>query len=384
MYKFIYIAIILLSEISCQDKSNIIHQGKNLSEHCDVEIDTMCISIENSSGEGNFYFKDSVITFVDVITCKFYDINLHGQLIESYFGKGRGRNEIRALRYAYPIENDPLNRGIMVDNNNMITIFDTKNKNINYSKRIDFGWSDRRSRRNQYKHPNVYNIAEFTDLGVSFYLDSDSMVMIPVNIVNRLTSTPDRIESDRYNKGAIFGKLNLATMKVEKVMGRFPEIFQNRPMPDMESFQYLISNGLLYVNHAVDSLIYVYKYPDELQYTIGYECSEINRNYTSTKLIEQNETFNEDIQHVGLNSGLILCSENSTLCRTYIKSTATGEAGMQIYDNNNNLIADVNMPAYFKLLGYKGGYYYGVRLISMENLETTDIVLYRIKIKLSN
>jgi len=379
--KFVCFVAILLGIVSCKEETNVMHIGENFSEPYHVQIDTIRISLEKSSGIGNFYYKDSVITFVDVISCTFYDMDLHGQLIDSYFGKGRGKNEINVMMYAYPIENDPLNRGIMVDQNNLITIFDRKNKNINYTKRIDFGWENKQRKYKQYKSPGVYNIAEFTDFGVSFYLDSDSILIFPVNIVNRMTNTPDRIENKRYKEGAILGKLNLSTMEVESVVGKFPEIYKHKPMPDMESFQYTISNGLLYVNHAVDSLIYVYKDTDNLQYTIGYECLGIDRNYTSSKMIDQNKTFNNDILHVGLNSGLIFCSENNTLCRTYMKSTATGESGLQIY-RNNNLVADVEMPVYFKLLGYKKGYYYGARLIPLEDFDNTYLILYKIKIDL--
>lgn len=115
---------------------------------------------------GNFYFKDSIITFVDAINCTFYDLNLHGQLIESYFGKGHGDNEIRAIMYAFPIENDPLNRGVIVDNDYLITIFDRKNRRIDYTTKIDFGKVNKR--HNQYKSPSLYQIVDFTDFGVSF------------------------------------------------------------------------------------------------------------------------------------------------------------------------------------------------------------------------
>lgn len=379
MHKFICIVVMLILGASCEEENNIIHIGENHLKRYIVEIDTMRVNLENSSGMGNFYMKDSIITFVDAISCTFYDLNLHGQLIESYFGKGRGENEIRTIMYAYPIENDPLNRGIIVDNDYLVTIFDRKNRKIDYCKKINFGKINKR--RNQYQSPGLYQIVDFTDFGMSFYLDTDSLLIFPINIDNRMTATPDKIDNKRYEKGAILGKLNLSTMEVEGVMGRFPEFYKHNPMPHMEFFQYVISDGLLYVDHAVDSLIYVYKYPDDLQYTIGYECYGIDRDYTSTKIIDQNEIFKDDVQHVGLNSGLILCSENNTLCRTYMKNVATGESGLQIY-KDNNLIADVEIPAYFKLLGYKDRYYYGTCLIPAEDLDCTYLTLYRIKIDL--
>lgn len=377
MNRSVYIVIMWLLCVSCGKKAGIIHLGENHSGHYNVEIDTMYVSAEHLSGMGNFYFKDSVITFVDAISCTFYDIDLAGQITGCYFGKGRGENEIRALMFAYPIENDPLNRGVMVDNDNIVTIFDTKNKRIDYSKKMDFGWENRP--HDQYRSPSLYNISSFTDFGVSYYLDSDSVFIFPVNIVNRKTKTPDRIEDKRYEEGAIWGELNLSTMKVEGVRGRFPEIYKAQPRPHMEFFQYTCSNGLIYVNHGVDSLIYVYKYPDDLQYTIGYECSDIDRNYTSARTIDYGDTFKKDLQHVGMNTGLLFCAGNRTLCRTYIKSAATGASGMQLY-KNNDLIADVEMPSYFKLLGYKDGYYYGARFIPVEDLETTSLVLYKIKL----
>ena len=381
MYKFVCFVIILFLSVSCKEECNVIHMGENHSKRYNVEVDTMCINVGNSSGMGNFYFKDSIITFVDAINCTFYDLNLHGQLIKSYFGKGHGDNEIRAIMYAFPIENDPLNRGVIVDNDYLITIFDRKNRRIDYTTKIDFGKVNKR--HNQYKSPSLYQIVDFTDFGVSFYLDSDSLLIFPVNVDDHVAVRSDRIDNERYEAGAIFGKLNLSTMKVEHVVGRFPEIYKHKPMPHMEFFQYAISNGLLYVNHAVDSLIYVYKHPDDLQYTIGYECSGIDRNYTSTKSIDQNESFESDMQHVGFNSGLLFCFENNTLCRTYIKSAETGESGLQIY-KNNDLITDVEMPSYFKLLGYKDGYYYGVRLIPIEDLDSTYLILYRLKINLDH
>lgn len=375
--KFICFVVILLLGISCKERSNIIHIGENLSKYYHVEIDTICVNIENSTGMGNFYFVDTVITFVDAINCTFYDMNLDGRLIASYFGKGRGKNEINVMLYAYPIENDSLNRGVIVDQNDLITIFDRKNKNILYSRKIDFNKVDKR--HDQYKSSSLYKIAEFTALGMSFYLDSDSTLIFQVNVDKRRTRQPDRINNKRYKDGAILGKLNLSTMKVEEVIGKFPEIYKYKPMAHLEFFQYTIFNDLLYVDHAVDSLIYVYKYPDDLQYTIGYECFGIDRNYTSSKEIDYGDAFKNDFQHVGVNSGLIYCSENNTLCRTYVRNAGTGESGMQIY-KNNNLIADVGMPAYFKLLGYRNGYYYGARLIPEEDLESTNLVLYKIKL----
>ena len=362
--------------ISCNNSEQILHKGER-RVNASVGIDTMVVNVPRISGYGNFYIKDSVITYVDVMTCTFFDFSLKGELIDKYFGKGKGRNELPAVMFAYPIENDPNGRCIIVDNSNVISVFNLKDKKIKRYGALDFGWNDKI--KGDYASPSLYNIAGFTDLSVSFYLTPDSKILFPVSIVNRRTSSPNEIERVRYKEGAIWGELNLKTMKVESVVGQFPDIYRQEPMPHLELFDYTMIADTIYASHAVDSLIYVYKYPDKLLYTIGYECSDINREYTHTTVLDYGNTFKKDFTKVGVNSELIYCKENKTLCRTYIKSTSTGKAGLQIY-RNNNLIADVDVPAFFKLLGYRDGYYYGVSYVPIEQTEGTSLIFYKLKI----
>lgn len=63
-----------------------------------VEIDTLMVSLEHASGMGNYFMRDSVITFVDAKTCVFYDIDLNGNIMGSYFRRGNGKNEIPSVK----------------------------------------------------------------------------------------------------------------------------------------------------------------------------------------------------------------------------------------------------------------------------------------------
>ena len=338
----------------------------------------MLIPLELSSGYGNYYMVDSTITFVDAVTCVFYDFDLNGNLINQYFRKGNGKNEIPSLSYSYPIENDSLHRSVIIDNSNGVCIFDRRSKEIQPRKIADFGWTEKAHQT--YRSTSMYNFSFFTDFGVSFYLDSDSTLIFQANIVNRNTKSPEDVESDRYTDGAIFGKLYLNTMKVVDVFGHFPEIYKTSPTPHLEFFQYAIAEDKMYVNHTVDSLIYVYQLPDKLLYTMGYECKDIDRNYSVSRKIDNSTLFEKDLQHVGFNTGLRFIPDSDILCRTYIKSAKNGETGMQIY-KGHDLVADVAVPAFFNFLGYFDGYYYGSSYIPIENDESTTITIYRLKIK---
>ena len=374
----IYLFCLLL--LSCRNSSeDLLHKGIMNLNASFVEIDTLMVSLEHASGMGNYFMRDSVITFVDAKTCVFYDIDLNGNIMGSYFRRGNGKNEIPSLLYAYPIENDTSDRAVILDNSNGITLYNMESKQMISRGLADFGWRHRHVK--SYKIPELYNFSYFTDFGVSFYLDSDSKLLFQTNIVNRSTRTPNTVEKYRYTDGAVLGRLNLETMKVENVFGHFPDIYESSPMPHLEFFQYVIHEDKLYMNHTVDSLIYVYQYPDIPLYTFGYECQKIDRDYTVTKKIDNSAFFKKDLAHVGFNTGLQLIPELNVLCRTYIKSAATGESGMQIY-KECDLIADIDVPAFFKLLGYSDGYFYGSCFIPIENGDITEIVIYRMKVSI--
>lgn len=373
--KTVYAGFVVLCCLSCGTRQNIAHEGLCLAGNTEVRVDTVYVNLTESSGYGNFYMTDTVITFADAMSCRFYDIDLSGNIVQEYFRKGRGDNEIPSMLYAYPIIGDPLKRGVIIDSGNGITFYDLKKKEILGRYQIDFNWDNRS--KHKYSAPQMYNLADFTDFGMTFYMGSDSRILFQANIINRMTSSPGRVEPGRYEDGAIFGILNPETMEVESVTGSFPAIYRKKPMPHLEFFQYSASGDTVYVTHGVDSLIYVYRYPDEFLYTIGYECEDIDRDYTVTREIDSGDNFRNDFRHVGINTGLMYFQEDSLLCRTYIRTTATGASGMQIY-RGNDLVADFGVPDYFKLLGYSEGIFYGARFVPLEDDDSTSLVLYRV------
>lgn len=172
-------------------------------------------------------------------------------------------------------------------------------------------------------------------------------------------------------------------MKVVDVFGHFPEIHKVSRTPHLEFFQYAIEGDRMYVNHTVDSLIYVYQLPDKPLHTIGYECKDIDRDYTVSRKIDNSTLFEKDLQHIGFNTWLRFIPGSDVLCRTYIKSAKNGESGMQIY-KGHDLVADVDVPSFFNFLGYSDGYYYGSSYIPIENDESTTIAIYRLRIKVNN
>ena len=353
----------LFLSISCSENQLPFHKGKRLMTYQLSLVDSIMIDADATSGRGNFFMTDSFIYFADSYYMALYQYKLDGTFVKRHFGKGQGPNELSSLMYSYPLKNTS-GECFLIDPSTIMYSYKTHDYRLKRKGRLDFGWEN--VDNDNYDSPSVYNIMEMSDFGINMIVLNDTLALMPVSLVNRYLND---ISSDRYYKGHILAELNLKTMNVEKVVGNFPMIYRDKPTPFFEYFQYDMSGDTLYVNHAIDSLIYVYKYPDQLLYTIGFEVENVNRNYTIGYDAKMN-IFKEDIKNVGSNIGLSYT--NNILFKTVLESTSSGRTYLQAY-KGNDLIMENEMPPFFKFLGYENGIIYGTRMVP---LETADEYMY--------
>jgi len=371
-------SIIVLLNSCTYDKNEITHLGKNISnsQNVQIEIDSIVIDAFYTSSQGNFFMKDSIITFADNYYARMFEFNCkNGELISQHFGLGEGPDEMLRFLYAYPIENDT--SVFVIDGNLSVTLFGETAHRLDKKGMLDFKWDDDPSR--DYESPKAYNFMFMGDFGTYIY-NKDSMYIVPVSPMIKVLGYDGNMGKDFYKKSHILGLVNKKTLEVEKVFGSFPEICNEIPTPHFDFFSYLIDGDKLYYNHPIDSLVYVYEYPDKLLYTFGYECKDINRSYTKSTSLE--DEIYEDYKKVGIVTEIKKFPESELFIRTYIKDMGTQKFGMQIYNSSHDLLADVEMPTYFKLLGYHDSYFYGVTMMPRETDENTFYTFYKIKIRL--
>ncbi|RGV35664.1 hypothetical protein DWW14_21715 [Bacteroides uniformis] len=365
----------LLVSISCSESVDIVHYGEWKANKKIELLDSVIVDASNTSGRGNFFMQDSSIYFADSYYMSIFQYDfVSASCVGQYFGRGQGPNELPSFMYAYPFKNG--NRECFVMDNSLgMYTYREGDFSLEYKGRIDFGWEH--LSRNDYTSPSVYNLMEMTDFGIDLTYLNDSTILLPINLINRYL---DKVSEERYEEGHIFAELNSKNMKVKKVWGDFPNVYKQRPTPFFEFFQYAMNKDTLYVNHATDSLIYVYKYPNNLLYTVGYESSDVNRNYTVGYDVEMSN-FKSDIRIVGVNSGLLYVPEKHLLFRTTLKRVLNREVVIQAY-SNNDLILDADMPNSFKLLGFWDDYFYGVSLLPKEDANgNIHFIFYRFKIE---
>lgn len=363
----------VLQFLSCTNNSTIPHEGSVTKNMSVVITDSVELEMDSTSSNGNFFFWNNTLCFADTYYNKVYRFNLsNGNLVSEMFGKGQAVNEISSFVDMYPIKNND-DEVFFIDSSNGLYTF-TDSTKIERRGIIDFGWG---AKSDDYESTSLYNIMEMSDFGFKLTQTDDSTLMVPLSIVNRLIKGSGK---DQFEKGHIFGSLNLNTMKIDSVFGHYPQIYTTCPTNLFDFFSYDTAGDTVYVSHCIDSLIYVYKYPDELLYTMGYECPQIDRNYTKGHDIDFT-VFEKDAEHVGVNTMLFYVKETGMLLRTmWAGGTFGNKYYLQAY-KNNNLVAEAEVPMHFTCMYYNKGVYYAVNAYPHEKNGKEIFMLYKFVIK---
>lgn len=364
---------ILFLSISCHHKPST-HCGENrINNKYSIRWDSLIINADNLSGAGNFFMQDSSLFFADLYHMTVYEYNIFsGEYITEHLGYGSGPNEIPAFLYVYP-SNNHMGDWIIVDNSLLMYSYNRKDRILKRLGSINFNW-DRMNK--SFNSPSLYNIMEMTDFGIDFTFLNDSTLLLPINVIERFLTNS---KSKMFDKGHIIGELDLTTMSITRVVGKYPLIYNKKPNSYFDFFHYILKNDTLFVNHAIDSLIYVYKYPDKLLYTMGYEYGKINRDYTCGYDIDMSD-FNKDCKTVGYNTGLINIPRTNIFIRTAINNSVENHTILQIYEDTD-LIYETNIPFVFKIIGYLDGSIYGVNMLPIEDEEgNMNLTLYNFRI----
>ena len=163
--KSLLIYFILTGVIACNKyANNVPHLGENKVsiENIMFDWDSCEVDIFYTGGQGNFFMKDSIISFASHSQAKIYNYDCSNfELITSHFGFGNGPDELLRFFYATPIMNDT---SFFIINNNMdVTLYNNQFK-LDKKGPLDFQWG--KSQIGAYDSPSVYNFMLRTDFGV--------------------------------------------------------------------------------------------------------------------------------------------------------------------------------------------------------------------------
>lgn len=301
----------------------------------------------------SLYFVDKEFGFI-------YVYALNGELHRRFLGKGRGPNEV-------PVSSID---GFQVLANNTLWFqgpsYEYALHQLN-GKRLDEGRTDwqrtyTKAQLVKMTHPPYDAPILYSFVWGKFITRSmGSSIYFPARGYIDGFNTSD---NEFLQQGRVLGVLDTETspIKVTRFLGRFPPLYQQ--------YHYIIPFSYLqfdidqqhrqfYVNFEADSVIYQYNEAFEIQAPFGRAGKQMNQNYLefpSSKELSVHE-FLQERRKKGYYNWLEYVEATDMLFRSYQKGEPYTNDGLQVY-HNQQLIADVEVPKGFRVLGYRAPWYY--------------------------
>jgi len=381
MKKIIFFVFINIISSCNFNNSNNEFVGKYAIEINGIILDSITIDASNTSGMGTFFMEDSLICFFDLNYNTLYKYKLNGEFLTRTMGSGRGPGEINIKGIKLFSSFDSKIYYLIGDNT--VTSINKSNGATKFLGTIDMGWNTELKRNNNPDplNPGCYemnpkNICSFQPA----FIDNENFVFQIAAGHPKFNGYDPNCNADKcFEEGRNLGIININKLKMEKVIIKYPEIYQKyKYIPNFDHSAFQINGDTIMISFAADSLIYFYKLPEKELFKIGFSGKNMNTNYRQIKSVDENRgLFRKEALDCGYYFDLDYIKETNLICRVYAKGKPINKYGLQIY-KNYNLIADVNVPQFFQLLGYYKGKYYAVR--SWPDLVNQKFVFYSFNI----
>ncbi len=357
-------SIFLITVFSCSKKKNTDYTFKNLTSKNiklnSIELDTLNYPELESSLSGYLEVKNDSLHFIDNQYGWVFSFNSKGQLKSRRMGQGKGPKEINTSSIDGFVS---LNTGERLF---LGSSFDVHIHKPNLERKASFimDWKGNQDAEKVRKQP-VPDASEFALYTLDYeHLklrnDSNDNIYIPIYGENERFN--GFINSRYYDEGRILAKLSLKSGKVEKIFGRrSKEYLKYKYVGQHAYFSYDIDkNDKFYISHEIDSLIYVYDKDFKPLFSFGNNGLKMDTDYYKVPNFDLNEVRKalfESKPNKGWFSYLEYIDEYDLLFRSYKKSGSEKFEGLQIY-KGVELIADIEVPKGFKVIGNIGNTFY--------------------------
>lgn len=333
-----------------------------------LQLDSVYCSYTGVSSvdeSGRIIYYDKYFNFV-------YTFDGNGKLIEKAIGKGRGPGETTIGQGAE-------------------AIFSTSGDMALVGSTLDFDYF--RSDMKTHEYFSMYasydrnstapdNFDTYTYQWDNFVgrLRDDILYIAAVSDRDEYSyfTTPDDYIKQSYRIGCIdlIKKENMPML----VKG-FPELYIQHP-DKYSSFQNSLfdisDNGRIYLGFESDPHLYECDKDGMPAFSFGTAGRDIQNDYIPG--LEFEDDFNyylKNREEKGYYSWLEFIDKTGMLFRSYVKGKDAQTDGLQIYRNDKTMIADVDVPKGFKVLGYIEPYYYSQ---VAEDSEQGKLSVYRFKL----
>ena len=378
MKQILYLIIALLLAVSCikeQPKKALFVEVENPTPANTIQRIRMKSVVLDSIESFYIGFWDiyqNHILFIDKKDCHLYFFNPDGHLAARKLGQGQGPMEISTGTIdGYAL----LDSGglFFVGGGNDCHLYDS---DLNVLKRysIQKGTKHDDGEPVNYDTPWIYTLS-YEHLAMKNY---DKYLYYTVfseyQDMNFINSPKSYFQNAHY-----LCKMNLETGNVEKMLGKYPPIYDEKE--ELKQFSFvdfdMDANGNFYISFEGDSLIYMYDndfYPIK---TFGYAGKNMKESKRVLSTFSQfQEYYEKDRKESGFYTQLKYIRDTNLLFRSYTKGDEEKTDGLQIY-KDGVLQGDIEVPKSFYVIGYIAPYYYATIDIDEKN---EMIKMFRFKI----
>ena len=364
MRTYISILVLLLLLYGCTssvDKTIYFAEATNQKPQISVtELNYEPFDLEHveSSYIGLLEVYDDKIMFIDKKFCYVFLFDRDGHYIKRYLGQGPGPKELATgvIDGFAKIEDGFLFLGGGNDCHLYNDQFEYQDKYI-----IDKG---SKNSKEGYDAPWIYTMT-YENMQMKSYKQYLYYTVYSEYDDMNFIDSPE----EYFAKSCYLAKMNLESGKVEKMLGKYPSVYDTQKTLKQASFVNfdITSSGHFMVSFEGDSLIYEYDMDFKPVKTYGYAGREMRmpERYLSTFYLFK-KYYRSSREESGYYTGIDYINETQTLFRTYKRGKSSASDGLQIY-REGMLIGDVDVPKGFKMLGYIAPYYYATCGIDEEN-----------------
>lgn len=361
--------ILFLLFFSCEEKKTTSNEYYNefemqkkeqsLIQKITLEIDT--IKIDNNietSYNGNFTICENSFIFNDVFFGYLFHFDEELHFLSKNLGIGNQSNELKGADYI--IYSDITSKiYVLSSKKGMITVINSK---FQKEKEFKINFNIKRTREDVINEPLPYLMDSYE---LDYGYDGILKVFDENHLAIAITSSHPKFNgyfnsNFYYENSRIIALINLENEYIDKLIGRRSPIFLKKQLPNYDHFNYEINNSSLYLNFYPEATIYkIDKEDDFIQSGFGIEGNKMKTDYVTTNSYEEahNREFEDYNNYIFYNS---LYIDENLIFRGYTKSNPNND-GLQVY-KNEVLIADLNFPKGYKIIGEMDNDYYASKI----------------------
>ena len=363
---------------SCSNPENTFSAAKTVNKEPEtaftelkldnLQLDSVYCSYTGVSSldeSGRIIYYDKYFNFV-------YTFDENGKLIEKAIGKGRGPGETTIGQGAD-------------------AVFSTSGEMALIGSTLDFDYfrSDMKTHEYFSMYANYNRNSTAPDNFDTYTYQWDNFVGRLRNDILYIAAFSDREEfsffttTDDYLRTSYrIGRIDLIKKEnMSMLVKGFPELYIQHP-DKYSSFQNSIfdisDDDRLYLGFESDPHLYECDKEGKPVLSFGLAGRDIQNDYIPGLGFDDDSNYYlKNREEKGYYSWLEYIDETGMLFRSYVKGKDAQTDGLQIYRSDKTMIADVDVPKGFKVLGYIKPYYYSQ---VSEDAEQRKLSIYRFKL----